>query len=77
MTYHGVWDLLELYDMESDPQQLNNLVGGVKYGHAYGPFLRHLRNQDPATYAIAKALDDSLTAHLHRLDGSRTPRWVR
>ena len=77
MTYHGVWDLLELYDMESDPQQLNNLVGGVKYGHAYGPFLRHLGNQDPDTYAIAKALDDSLTAHLHRLDGSRTPRWVR
>ncbi|MBX2820912.1 MAG: sulfatase [Rhodothermaceae bacterium] len=77
MTYHGVWDLFELYDMEADPKQLSNLVGGVKYGHAYGPFLRHLGNQDPDTYAIAKALDDSLTAHLHRIDGSRQPRWVQ
>ena len=77
MTYHGVWDQYELYDMQNDPMQLNNLVGDVKYGHAYGPFLRHLGQQNPELHNIALALDDSLTAHLHRAGGERNPTWMR
>ena len=77
MTYHGVWDLYELYDMQEDPAQLNNLVGDVYYGHAYGPFLRHLGEQNPPLFEIAKALDDTLNAHLHRTGGSRKPTWIQ
>ena len=25
--YYGIWDLDELYDIESDPQQMNHLTG--------------------------------------------------
>jgi N-acetylglucosamine-6-sulfatase len=28
--YHGVWDVDELYDMDADPHQMNNLLAGVR-----------------------------------------------
>ena len=77
MTYHGVWDLFELYDMQQDPAQLNNLVGGIKYGHAYGTFLRHVGRQDPAMHEGVQALDDRLTELLQEYGGSRHPTWLR
>jgi N-acetylglucosamine-6-sulfatase len=30
MQYHGVWDLDELYDVQKDPDQMNNLMGDVR-----------------------------------------------
>ncbi|MFO7973729.1 MAG: sulfatase [Candidatus Hydrogenedentota bacterium] len=27
MHYHGIWDRYELYDLENDPQEMNNLLG--------------------------------------------------
>ena len=34
IQYHGVWDIDELYDLESDPQQLVNLAEDPAYGEA-------------------------------------------
>lgn len=31
IRYHGVWDIDELFDMESDPQEMNNLALDPKY----------------------------------------------
>lgn len=28
--YHGVWDVDELYDIDADPRQMNNLLAGVR-----------------------------------------------
>ena len=47
MTYHGVWDRYELYDMVNDPKQYNNLLGEIYYGHAYGTFVQHIERQAP------------------------------
>jgi len=33
MQYYGLWDLDELYDIQKDPEQLNNLLGRVRVRH--------------------------------------------
>lgn len=76
MTYHGVWDAWELYDMEKDPQQHRNLLGGVVYGQGYGGLLRYAEQQAPEVYPIAREMDDRLTELLAEAGGSRQPKWV-
>jgi len=29
--YHGIWDLDELYDMQNDPDEMNNLINDPKH----------------------------------------------
>ncbi|MFY0654566.1 MAG: sulfatase [Cyclobacteriaceae bacterium] len=77
MTYHGVWDLFELYDMKKDEQQMNNLVGEVDYGWGYGTFLKFLNQQYPKIYPVAKKLDDRLTELMEVHGGSRQPSWAK
>lgn len=31
MTYHGIWDIDELYDIENDPHEKNNLINDPSY----------------------------------------------
>jgi arylsulfatase A-like enzyme len=31
IRYHGVWDINELYDIENDPQEMNNLIRNDNY----------------------------------------------
>ena len=76
MTYHGVWDRYELYDMRSDPNQYDNLLGKIVYGHAYGTFVEHIARQDPALYEIVAPLDSSLATHLAGVGGGREPTWM-
>ncbi len=75
MTYHGVWDLYELYDMEQDPVQMDNLLGHVKYGSDYGPFLKFVNRQSADLYPTVKKLDDRLNALMAESGGSRQPKW--
>ena len=76
MTYHGVWDVYELYDMQADPRQHHNLVGAVSYGWGYGPFLRYVNRQLPELYPVVKKLDDRLTELMAEYGGSRVPKWT-
>jgi len=76
MTYHGVWDVYELYDMQADPKQRNNLLGGVTYGWGYGPFLKYVNQQLPDLSPKVKQLDDRLTELVGQFGGSRTPNWT-
>ena len=76
MTYHGVWDQYELYDMAEDPQQYNNLLGDIQYGHAYGTFVEQIARQDPVLYEVVEPLDSLLTAHMVQIGGSQQPIWV-
>lgn len=76
MTYHGVWDNYELYDMEKDPKQMNNLLGSVNYGTGYGTFLKYAQIQVPEIYEIVKPLEDKLNELLENTNGSRNPKWI-
>ena len=76
MTYHGVWDNYELYNMVEDPKQQNNLVGDVTYGWGYGPFLKYVNQQKPELYSVTKKLDERLSELLATYGGSRVPKWV-
>ena len=77
MTYHGVWDAYELYDMEQDPKQHRNLLGGVVYGQGYGGLLRYAEQQAPDVYPTARQMDERLTELLAEHGGSRRPTWVQ
>jgi len=75
MTYRGVWDMDELYDMQRDPRQINNLLGGVNHGQDYGPFLKSARTQKPAVAKTLSTLHARLEALLLQYGGSMTPTW--
>lgn len=75
MTYHGVWDTYELYDMVDDPTQSNNLLGDVVYGQGYGNFLRHAARQLPELAPTLRKLDKRINELLEETDGQRRPKW--
>ena len=31
MHYHGIWDIDELYDLQDDPDEMNNLIKNPEY----------------------------------------------
>jgi N-acetylglucosamine-6-sulfatase len=76
MTYHGVWDLYELYDIQKDPEQKNNLLGDVVYGQGYGTFTRHAANQLPELAPTIRELENRLDELLEQTDGQRRPNWI-
>jgi len=71
MTYPGVWDNSELYDLEKDPQQKNNLLGDIVFGKTYGTFLQQVQKQNPEMWKILKSLDDRLCELMIEVKGSR------
>ena len=75
MTYHGVWDNYELYDIVKDPEQRTNLLGDVVYGQGYGPFVQHAARQLPDLAPTLRKLDNRLNELLEETEGSRRPRW--
>ncbi len=75
MTYHGVWDTYELYDMNKDPKQMNNLLGDVVYGQGYGNFVKHAVKQLPEFAPTIKKLDKRINEWLEQTDGQRRPKW--
>ena len=77
MTYHGVWDIYELYDMRRDPTQMNNLLGEVVYGQGYGNFVRHAINQLPELAPTIRKLEGRLNEILEKTDGQRRPAWYK
>ena len=77
MTYHGVWDRSELYDMNVDPDQMDNLLGAVPFGQQYGDFLRATQRHDRELHGSVKPLDDQLNRILRETGGRRQPLWSR
>jgi len=77
MTYHGIWDIWELYDLAKDPKQTKNLLGEISYGKEYGTFLNAVRVQDSAVYEIIVPMEQQLDALLRETNGSRIPTWTR
>ncbi|MDP2997706.1 MAG: DUF4976 domain-containing protein [Bryobacterales bacterium] len=45
MRYHGVWDTNELYDLQSDPAQMRNLLADTRITTQPGPLVSNIHNQ--------------------------------
>ncbi|AHM61154.1 N-acetylglucosamine-6-sulfatase [Flammeovirgaceae bacterium 311] len=74
ITYEGIWDVNELYDLEKDPDQKNNLIGHVEIGGIFGTFLQRLKIEDPKMYEVVKPLDDRLSELMIEKGGFRSKR---
>ena len=42
VTYHGIWDLDELYDLEADPEETTNLIGSEEHAEIVTDMRRRL-----------------------------------
>jgi hypothetical protein len=73
MRYHGIWDLYELYDIQRDPNQMNNLLGHVRTrtegGRLFG------RIQDPELKSLVAGFEERIQEILASTGGRMEPRW--
>jgi N-acetylglucosamine-6-sulfatase len=62
MNYPGIWDIPELYDLQKDPEQIDNLIAGARIGpRMRGRYVNHVKD------AAARGLVESLQARLAQL----------
>ncbi len=61
MQYQGIWDISELYDIQKDPGQMNNLLRDVKVSHERGRLSMNVPAGD------RKQLVDSLQTRLQQI----------
>ena len=64
IRYHGVWDFYELYDIENDPDEMNNLLAGYIQDSEGGILEAIIRKKAPEE--VAKLFDD-MTGRLNQL----------
>jgi N-acetylglucosamine-6-sulfatase len=78
MQYPGVWDIPELYNVQEDPEQRQNLLAGARIGaRMRGKYVHHIKDGETKTLAqdlqnrLAKLLAD--TGGDPRLSGKANP----
>jgi hypothetical protein len=73
MRTHGVWDLYELYDVQKDPGQMNNLLAHVRTTTEGGRLFNRIR--DPELRTLVARFEDAIRAELQRTGGRMEPVW--
>jgi N-acetylglucosamine-6-sulfatase len=73
MRYHGVWDLYELYDIQKDPEQMNNLLAGVRTTTEGGRLFNRI--QDPGLRALVAGFEEVIRERLAITGGRMEPTW--
>jgi N-acetylglucosamine-6-sulfatase len=73
MQYHGVWDLDELYDIQADPDQMNNLLGNVRITTEGGRLFNRI--QDAELKKLVADLQNRRDKILAATGGRREPTW--
>ena len=72
MRFHGVWDRYELYDLETDPGEMRNLLGDIRLETQAGTIDRQIAQRaDPEVAALFQRLSrrlDDLLAETGALD---------
>jgi N-acetylglucosamine-6-sulfatase len=68
MHYPGIWDLPELYDLRSDPEQITNLLAEARIGtRKRGRYVNHV--SDPATRLLVEGLQERMAKLLEATGG--------
>jgi N-acetylglucosamine-6-sulfatase len=73
MEYHGTWDLDELYDIQKDPDQRNNLLAGARTTTEAGRLLNRIQNPD--LKKLVTDLRDRRNKILRDTGGLPEPKW--
>ena len=73
MEYHGVWDLDELYDVQKDPQQRNNLLTDARVTTESGRVFQRIK--DSELKAKVANLKERRNAILKATGGLPEPKW--
>jgi N-acetylglucosamine-6-sulfatase len=73
MQYHGVWDLDELYDIQKDPDQMNNLMADVRTTTEGGRLFQRIK--DPELKKLVAALQNRMWKIEAETGGRREPTW--
>ena len=76
MRFHGIWDKYELYDIENDPDEKNNLLGNFIIENQAGT-LDHLirRTADPDLKELFVDLSNRLDRLLKETGSAKEPNW--
>jgi N-acetylglucosamine-6-sulfatase len=73
MQYHGVWDIDELYDIQKDPDQMNNLIADVRIGTQAGRNFFHMK--DPEKRQLVSGFMKRIAEIMQASGGRVEPRW--
>lgn len=77
IRYHGVWDFYELYDMQKDPDEMNNLLAGYKQTSEGGIQENIIRAKAPED---VKKIFDGMAKRLQQLLNEtgclQEPAWI-
>ncbi len=73
MRYHGIWDLYELYDVQKDPDQMNNLLGHVRTTTQAGRLKRRI--EEPELRRLVDDLEARIRGILESTNGRMEPTW--
>ena len=74
MRYHGIWDLHELYDIQEDPDQMNNLMGDVRLTTESGQLNRRIEDND--LKKLVNELEEKMFKILRETGGRIEPTWI-
>jgi N-acetylglucosamine-6-sulfatase len=78
MRFHGIWDRYEIYDMRTDPDEMNNLLGNVVVRNEAGSVDQLVPIQaDPELRKLFTDLQGRLFDLLEETGASREPDWER
>ena len=76
ITYHGVWDKYEMYDLVEDPDEMNNLLGDISLGTRAGALGGHIPRQlEGETRKVYREMRKRLGELLVETGRRQEPRW--
>lgn len=75
MHYHGLDDINELYDMENDPDQMNNLLGKYKLGSRSGDYTKAI--EDKELQELVRSFQNRMQELMEETDGDMHPSFAK
>ena len=76
MQYHGIWDRYELYDMQEDPDETNNLLAPYIQRHEAGPLEMYIKQRaEEPVKSIFINLEEELNRLLVETGAAPEPNW--
>jgi N-acetylglucosamine-6-sulfatase len=75
MRYHGLWDVDELYDIQKDPDQMENLIGDVRTINEAGPLINRYRERKHPYAELLRDYEGRIQKIMGSTGGRMEPTW--